>query len=1042
MLLATMMLASTVAASLRPVELKCEALVDPVGIGTAAPSLSWKLEATDRRARNLAQSAYRILVATDIRKLAAGRADLWDSGTVASSQTYGVVYAGEPLKSGQAAWWKVQVLDLRAQTSDWSAPASFSVGLLEPTDWKAEWIGFDAPIPPVKEGAFVGASWIWSADREKAVRHFRKTFTVGPNLTKATLHVTADDRYALSVNGSPVSQSDEGTDAWSRPKEADLTRALKAGENTFAVRAENTGGDAGLLVRLDLSYASGTKETVMSDSSWSVSEVEGGPGSPVVVIAPFGAAPWGKLTQGALRLPPPRLLRHEFSLAKPVRRAVLYGSALGLIELHLNGQRVSDELFVPGWTDYAKRVYARAYDVTKRLKAGPNALGAILGDGWYAGYVGYGGIREHYGKKPRALAQLEIEYADGTRQTITTSRDWRAATGPILESDFLQGEAYDARKERDGWTSPGASMAGWQRVDTGAEMSPAVEMFPGQPVRPYAELRAKRVTEPTKGTYILDLGQNMAGFARLRVKGEPGQKITLRFAERLNPDGSFYTANLRMARCVDTYVCRGGGTEVWEPRFTFHGFQYIEVTGLGRKPGPDEVVGIAISTDTPTVGTLETSDPMLNKLVSNAWWTQRMNFIDIPTDCPQRDERLGWTGDAQAYIRTACMLTDVHPFFTKWLVSLDDAQRADGQFPMVAPVKVAGSDGGPAWADAGVICPWTTYDVYGDRALLARHYPAMRKFVEFCRNRSTPDLLPPAQFHCFGDWLNINAPTPNEVIYSAYFAGSARLVSQAARALGLDDDAEVYGDLYTKVREAFNRAYVADDGVVKGDTQCGYVLALGFDLLDEPKRQIAADRLIADIEKRDGHLSTGFVGTRDIMHVLSKIGRNDVAFRLLHNTTFPSWGFTIVNGATSIWERWDGWTPDKGFQDPGMNSFAHYAFGAVVGWMFAQPAGIVNTEPGFGAVRIAPQIDPNLSWLRSRYDSIRGPVVSEWKVAKGRLTMKVVVPPNVRAEIVVPSRGPIRSVPSLSPRPVEGESATTVYDVGSGEYAFEAPYAP
>ncbi|MFZ4509301.1 MAG: family 78 glycoside hydrolase catalytic domain, partial [Fimbriimonas sp.] len=570
-------------------------------------------------------------------------------------------------------------------------------------------------------------------------------------------------------------------------------------------------------------------------------------------------------------------------------------------------------------------------------------------------------------------------------------------------------------------------------VDTGAEMNPAVEAFPGQPVRPFAELRAKTITEPTKGAYVLNLGQNIAGYARLRVEGTKGQKITLRFAERLSPDGNIYTTNLRGARTIDTYTCRGGGVETWEPRFTFHGFQYIEVTGLGRKPKPDEVVAIAVSSDTPTVGKIETSDRMINQLVSNAWWTQRMNFIDVPTDCPQRDERLGWTGDAQAYVRTATMLTDVEPFFDKWLVTLDDAQRADGQFPMVAPVKVAGDDGGPAWADAGVICPWTIYDVYGNEALLRRHYPQMKKFVDFCQKRSTPKLLPPAQFHCFGDWLNINSPTPNEVIYTAYFAGSARILSQAAGRLGNRADEAKYRDLYEKIRSAFQDAYVSPDGRVRGESQCAYVLALGFDLLDEARVPLASKLLVADIEKRGWHLSTGFVGTRDIMHVLSKIGRNDVAFRLLHNKTFPSWGFTIVNGATSIWERWDGWTPDKGFQDAGMNSFSHYAFGAVVGWVMAQPAGIQNLEPGFRVVKVAPQIDPNLKWLRASYDSVRGLVRSEWKVQGSKLTLRVVVPPNVRAEIHVPATSVVAPAEAGS-----GSAAgkVTIYRVGSGDYTF------
>jgi alpha-L-rhamnosidase len=530
----------------------------------------------------------------------------------------------------------------------------------------------------------------------------------------------------------------------------------------------------------------------------------------------------------------------------------------------------------------------------------------------------------------------------------------------------------------------------------------------------------------------------MAGYARLKVKGKAGQKIVLRFAERLNPDGTIYVTNLRGARTIDTYICKGGGLETWEPKFTFHGFQYIEVSGLGKKPSADDLVGIAISSATPEVGKIETSDAMLNKLVSNAWWTQKMNFIDVPTDCPKRDERLGWTGDAQAYIRTAAMLSDVQPFFTKWLVSLDDAQRADGQYPMVAPLKVAGDDGGPAWDAAGVICPWTIYEVYGEKDLLARHYPQMKKFVDFYVKRSKPDLTPPDQFHCFGDWLNINDATPPVVIYTAYFAGCARIVSDAARELGNTADYEKYGELYAKVKQTFQKNYVAVDGVVAGNSQCAYVLALAFDLVDGPMRDKVSELLINKIEKSGWHLSTGFVGTRDIMHVLSKIGRNDVAFRLLHNKTFPSWGFTIVNGATSIWERWDGWTPEKGFQDPGMNSFAHYAFGAVVGWMFDQPAGIQESAPGFRAVRIAPQIDPNLTWLRSSYDSVRGKIVSEWSVKDGKLTMKVTVPPNVTGEVVVPGKN-ARMKPENAPKksPLPG----TVFQVASGDYTFTSDVA-
>ena len=407
----------------------------------------------------------------------------------------------------------------------------------------------------------------------------------------------------------------------------------------------------------------------------------------------------------------------------------------------------------------------------------------MLADGWYSGYIGWDKKRDHYGQHPRYRAQLHIEYADGSAEDFGSSPDWKAATGPILGADILKGENYDARREITGWDTPKFDASKWDAVSTGATWSPVIQPHPGPPIRIIQEFKAKEITEPEPGVYVLNLGQNFAGVARLKIRGSAGQKITLRFAERLKPDGTIYTANLRSATATDSYICRGKGVETWMPRFTYHGFQYIEVTGLEQKPKPDTVVGLALSSDTPVVGKFDCDDPMLNKLHSNIYWTQRANFMDVPTDCPQRDERLGWTGDAQVYIRTATLNTDVQPFFTKWLVDLQDAQRSDGQFPMVAPLVVAGNDGGPAWADAGVICPWTIYEVYGDRRELARHYASMCRYVEFCRDRCTPDLLPPAKFHCFGDWLNIHDDTPRDVIYTAYFAHSTRLTARAAEPL-------------------------------------------------------------------------------------------------------------------------------------------------------------------------------------------------------------------------------------------------------------------
>ena len=764
------------------------------------------------------------------------------------------------------------------------------------------------------------------------------------------------------------------------------------------------------------------------------------------VVGDYGIKPWGKLKLAETFLPPATYFRNQFHTDKPVARATLYATALGLVEMHLNGQRISDDFFTPGWTDYQKRVYYRTWDVTKLVRRGDNAMGAVLADGWFTGYVGYRGSRDTYGQLTRVRAQLRIEFEDGSTMDVGMSPAWKASTGPILEADFLKGETYDARLEQPGWDTAGFDERNWQPVDVGStEVNPVVQAHPGPPVRALPEFKATEITEPKPGVFVFNLGQNFAGVPRLKVSGKPDQKITLRFAERLSPDGTIYTVNLRTARATDTYICKGKGTEVWEPRFTFHGFQYIEVTGLEGKPAKDTVVGIPLSSDTPVVGAFSCSDPMLNQLHNNIYWTQRANFIDIPTDCPQRDERLGWTGDAQVYVRTATLNTDVESFFTKWLVDLDDAQRPDGQFPRVAPTVVTEPDGGPAWADAGVICPWTVYQVYGDRRILERDYQAMKHFVEFCRDRSTPELLPPPKYQSYGDWLSIHADTPKDVIYTAYFAHSAQLTGQAAAVLGENHEAEQFQHLYESIRAAFVRAYVAADGRIKGDTQAAYVLALAFDLVQGEQEKLATKYLVEDIEKRGWHLSTGFIGTKDLMLVLSKIGRPDVAYRLLFNDTFPSWGFSIKQGATSIWERWDGWTPEKGFQDAGMNSFAHYSFGAVYQWMVENIGGIHSATPSYKEILIKPELSDRLSSANVEYRGIHGFIATDWKRKKDKLHFDVTIPANTTAEVSLPasSQGDITEGGHALDK-VEGvkfvrmDGTNAVMSVGSGKYAFTA----
>ncbi|MBN1360232.1 MAG: family 78 glycoside hydrolase catalytic domain [Sedimentisphaerales bacterium] len=1067
--------------------LRCEYRVHPLGIGTPEPRLSWTV--TSKR-RGQAQTAYQILVASSARSLASGTADLWDSGIVTSDQTTQVVYGGDPLTSGVQCFWKVRVWDQDRRGSSWSKTASWTMSLLNQDEWKAQWIGFDASRrrSPVQTAVDLSrASWVWYPEGDPktsapvATRYFRKTFTLpgARRVESAVCAATADNSFKLYVNGVQVG---EGTN-FQQASVVDVKEHLRVGRNVLALEASNVGdaaNPAGVLAILRLRFAGGQPSVVASDPTWLASQ-SGAPGwtdvefsardwRPVMVLGLHGTSPWGRVDVGSgqLFLPPAQFLRKQFVLDKPIKRATLLASALGNYELHLNGKQVGDAYFAPGWTDYRIRVYYNTYDVTQQLRKGSNVLGAILADGWYSGHIGWGRKRDHYGRDPRFAAQLHVEFTDGSSGLLTTDGTWKAATGPILEADFLMGETYDAREEIAGWSTTSLDDADWSPVDVTARIEALIEPHPGVPVEQFQTIRPVGVTEPAPGTFVFDMGTNFAGFVKLKVAGaREGQKVVLRFAERLNPDGTIYTTNLRGARTTDTYICKGTARETWQPRFTFHGFQYVEVTGYPGTPGLGAITGVELTSATPPVGDFECSDETANTLYHNICQTQRANFIEVPTDCPQRDERLGWMGDAQIYVRTATYNADVAAFFTKWLVDVEDAQLPNGAFTDVSPRIVAEGGGTAAWGDAGVICPWTIYQVYGDKRVLSEHYDAMTKWIDYCKatteTQDVASLLRPAQG--YGDWLSIQADTPKDVLATAYFAYSTKLVAQTAEVLDRQADAIKYRKLFADIQKAFNDAYVAADGRIKGDTQTVYVLALAFDLLPPERREQAVQYLVNDIRHRNWHLSTGFVGTKDLMTTLTRFGRTEVAYNLFHNDTFPSWGFSIAQGATSIWERWDGWTPEKGFQDPGMNSFAHYSFGAVGEWMFKTIGGIDTQGPGYKHLIIRPCPDGRLSWAKVSYDSIHGPIAAAWRIENRRqstgwdllhldsssdriptLILDVTIPANTDATVYIPTRDPRRvtesgklasQVQAVTFIGTEGDKA--VYRIGSGHYKFTAP---
>jgi alpha-L-rhamnosidase len=756
---------------------------------------------------------------------------------------------------------------------------------------------------------------------------------------------------------------------------------------------------------------------------------------------------------------PAPMLRGTFSVDGKVESARAYVTSLGLYELELNGRRVGDQVFTPGWTSYNNRLQYQTYDVTAHLQRGENVVGATLGDGWYRGYMGWGEARNLYGDRLALLCELRITHADGRVQIVGSDESWKSATGPILHSDIYMGEAYDARLERPGWSAPGYDDGAWASVRTLDRSKKTLIAPAGPPVRRIEEIRPVEILKTPAGETVVDMGQNMVGRVRLEVRGPEGARVSLRHAEVLDKDGNFYTANLREAKQLVTYVLKGGGNEVYEPHFTFQGFRYVAVDGYPGELTPESLTGIVIHSDVEPTGRFETSSPLLNRLQHNIRWGQKGNFLDVPTDCPQRDERMGWTGDAQVFARTAAYNMGVAGFFTKWLGDVAADQNDEGSVPHVVPDVLSRpgrfAGGSAAWADAAVIVPWTMYLSYGDTRILESQYESMKAWVEYQRSRAGEAHLWNTGQH-FGDWLAFNstasdypgATTGKDLIATAFFARSTDLLQRTAEVLGRTEDAVEYQALLPKIKGAFQREFVTAAGRVGENTQTAYALALHFDLLPEKLRPEAARRLAADVRAR-GHLTTGFVGTPYLCHVLSRYGELDLAYQLLNRKEYPSWLYPVTQGATTIWERWDGQKPDGSFQDVGMNSFNHYAYGAIGEWMYRVVAGleIDPGEPGYRHVLIQPQPGGGLTSADARLETQYGEAASAWALRDdGRFEVSAVVPPNTRGTIHLPNAilaevteggRPVASAPGV--RKVAPADGAVLVEVGSGRYRFAYP---
>jgi alpha-L-rhamnosidase len=968
--------------------LRCEYLENPLGIDVLTPRLSWELCGKDeggnlKAERGVRQNSYRILVASSVDLLNQNRGDVWDSGVVQSDQSTQVEYAGKALQSKTAYFWKV-LLHTTGGTKTESETASWSMGLLDAKDWQAEWIGLDKKpdVKPAYRAALDGKA-------PKIV------------INKAIYGLLDDPAKQMDLKAIVQQHVDGGA-------------LLLTPTNDFA------GNDPAYETKKKLQLEYTVDDRHMKATVDENNELD--------------------LSIGRKRkeyLPAP-YLRKEFQVRAPVKRAVVYATAQGVFELNLNGQRVGDEYFMPGWTDYRKRIYYRAYNVTDMLETGANALGAILGDGWFRGNISC--IDQNkYGTRLRFKGQLHIEYADGQSEVITSDNTWKGAYGPILESDMQAGEVYDARREMPGWNRSRFDDSNWSPIVTGAESNALLQAYPGDPVRRTLELPTLELTEPETGSYVFDLGQNFSGWIRLKVKGNAGDQVVMHFAEMLNADGTVYTANLRSARAVDTYILKGGAEEVWEPRFTFHGFRYVQISGLRAKPTPDAVTGIVVHSDSPVSASFECSNPMLNQLHSNILWGQRSNYLEVPTDCPQRDERLGWTGDTQVFIRTGCYNQDVSAFFTKWMVDLMDTQNKQGLFGNQAPVFHG--HGAAAWACAGIISPWTIYKVYGDTRIIADNYDSMAHYMEACGK----DGLGGRKAHTWGDWLAPSGRPPTALISAAYYAYTTSLMAEMAEAIGKTEDAAKYRKQFEAIRGYFQQTYVKPDGKIESELQTAYCMALSFDLLTDRQRDQAEAHLVERIKADNYHLSVGFLGMPLLLPTLTDMGRSDLAYRLIQNTTYPSWGYSIEQGATTIWERWNSYSKDDGFGDVRMNSFNHYSLGSCGEWMFRSMLGIDTDGVGFNKIIMKPEVGEGITWAKGHYDSIHGRISSDWKIENKTFDWNITVPANTTATVYLPAKDAAQVTESGQPVPqVAGvkflrmEKGRAVLEVGSGSYNFNS----
>jgi alpha-L-rhamnosidase len=1038
----TLVALSSDKAALQVLRMRVEALVAPLGLHETAPRLSWEISGTGR---NIVQNAYQIKVASSQKLLKSGKTDLWDSGKVVSDETTEIPYTGRTLVSNQAVFWQVTVWDNR-EKKVLSPIGYWSMGLLKQEDWGAEWIGLAGQA--AASGTFPSeCQWITVENPSAVGTVFRKTFELVDVPDIAKLMVAADHNFTLRLNERHIMS---GENVPTKGQLLEIAGYLRSGKNVLVVEMNGHKTKRpklllGLAIANTPIFSDKTWKALprpityrerrdFDDSSWAT-----------VRIAESEPASWTSQD----RMLPARLLRKDFTTKKSVRRATLHIIGVGYHEAYLNGVKISDHVLSPGITDYAHRLPIVTHDVTGMINSGMNTLGIHLGNGRYWAPRTNVPANTINSGLPVAKARLIIEYEDGSTTAVVTGQDWQATDkGAIRTNNDYDGEFYDARLEQIGWSQPNFAATGWRTAEILSGPKGQSATLPCPPIRVTATLPAVGLKEVKAGTWIFDFGQNIAGWCRLRVKGVAGTTIRLRHAETVNSDGFLHDVVLRSARATDFYILKGDTNgEIWEPRFTSHGFRFVELTGFSGKPDLATLEARVVGSDLDRVGDFTCSNATINRFVENARWSMRGNFMSIPTDCPQRDERQGWQGDRTTETRSETYLFDVASFYTRYLDEIRVSQRADGNVSDVAPALWQFYSGSAVWPSIQTVLPETMFLNYGDRRILERQYEGSSRWVRFQLTRCGADsLLPP---DLYGDWVSppqdidaVSPPLPQNItdkkfISNAFLVKHLSMMVWQAQQIGKEDEAQKWQAALEKLRTAFLRHFGKETAL---KTQTNFALAHAFKLIPQSLQASFTQRFLDRIQKSDhGHIGTGVIGTQWLHLALDDLGQTDSVLALATRRTYPSWGYMIENGATSVWELWNGNTAE-----PSMNSRNHIAMiGDAITWLFERLAGIHSdaTEPGFKHIILKPTLPKGLSEVTASHHSPHGWIRSAWKKSSDTFYWEVEIPVNTHATVYFPA---VVSLETSSitedgkPFRIDeyDEKGRLVAKLGSGKYRF------